>query len=200
MRGMKRAAIACLFAALACGGSSSPTGPATFNGTVRGQHMTPADAVSSPATVAFNGAGANVAAIVITDAASVCPKVSANATPKSAKALLILLGDVTVFFSLVTPTAPATFTVVNPSAPGLPPSAHIGAATFQANDASCVPVPSQSAVATSGTVNLTAVSAGAYTGTYNITFETGEVVTGDFHTTYCPGLATYVSLSTHTCG
>ena len=39
-----------------------------------------------------------------------------------------------------------------------------------------------------------------YGGTYTIGFETGEQVTGDFHTASCPGLATYLAATTHSCG
>jgi hypothetical protein len=68
------------------------------------------------------------------------------------------------------------------------------------NDANCTQVMSQSAVATSGTVKLTAVSGGSYTGTYSVAFETGEVVSGEFHAGTCPGLATYLATPAHSCG
>lgn len=184
-------------AALGCGGGSTSAG-ATFNGTVHGQAMKPAEAISSPASVSLGAISANVAAVVLTDAGGACAKVGANKEPGNAKALVIFLAD---FNNFVTspPSGTGTFSIYNPSSGGLPPS-QVAVATFAVNDASCNEVPAQSAVATSGSVKLTSGSGGAYSGTYTIGFDTGDQVSGEFHTAYCPGLATYLGNSTHSCG
>jgi hypothetical protein len=77
---------------------------------------------------------------------------------------------------------------------------HPAVVTFGQNDSACEQIAAQSAVATSGTVKITSASGGAYSGTYTVGFETGEVVSGEFHAASCPGLATYLSTPTHSCG
>jgi len=187
-----------LVAALGCGGGGPNVG-ATFNGVVRGQPMTPADAVSSPAHLLFSGVDAQVAAIVLTDVPNVCPKLSANTQPRSAKALLIALADFNAFPpSLTAPAGPGTFTVYDPTSGGIPP-AHLAVVSFAADDASCIPTV-QPAAGTSGSVRITSASGGSFTGTYTVGFETGEQVNGEFHTANCPGLATFLSGTTHPCG
>jgi hypothetical protein len=196
---MSRIAAVLLLGAAACGGGSS-TASATFSGVVRGQPMKPADAISSPARVSLGAVSADVAAIVLSDAAGVCGKVNANTEPKNGKALIILLADFDpAAFSVTAPAGPATFNVINPNLPGITPS-HLAVVTFGVNDSSCTEVPAQSAVATSGSVKVTSVANGAYSGTYTIGFETGEQVSGEFHTANCPGLANYLANTTHSCG
>jgi hypothetical protein len=191
MRVPRIAVAGMLAAALACGSSS---------GMVRGQPMKPVDAVSSPARVSLGAISADVAAIVLSDVSGVCGKLTANTEPRNGKALVILLADVDrSSYAVTAPTGPGTFDVYNPAgAFGLPP-AHLAVVRFGVND-SCAEVPEQSAVATSGSVNLTSVSATGYAGTYTIGFETGEQITGEFHTASCPGLATYLATPTHSCG
>ena len=53
----------------ACGGGG--TG-ATVTGTIRGDSMKPADAVSSPATVQISTGTAGVAAIVLSSSSGIC--------------------------------------------------------------------------------------------------------------------------------
>jgi hypothetical protein len=194
---MKRSAAVFLAAALGCGGGV--TVGATFNGVVHGQPMAPADAISSPARVTVSGVNAEVAAIVLTNVAGVCAKVTANTEPRNGKALAILLADFALPLSINAPGSPATFNVYNPATGGIPP-AHLAVVSFAVNDASCAMVPAQSAVGTSGAVRITSISGGSYSGTYTIGFDTGEQVTGDFHTASCPGLATYLAAATHSCG
>jgi hypothetical protein len=196
---MKRIAAVSLAAAFGCGGGGMNVG-ATFNGVVHGQSMTPADAISSPARVTVSGVNAEVAAIVLTNVTGVCAKVTANTEPRNGKALVILLADFTALpLSITAPSSPATFNVYNPAGGGIPP-AHLAVVNFAVNDATCTPVPAQSAVGTSGAVRINAISGGSYSGTYTIGFETGEQVTGDFHTASCSGLATYLAAATHSCG
>jgi len=194
---MRRIAGVLAAAALGCG-SGGGSGGNSFSGTVHGQGMKPADAISSTARVALASINANVLSIVLTDSAGTCAKVSANSDPKSAKALIILLADFNAFV-ITPPAGTGTFTIYDPRSAGLPP-AHVAVATFAVSDASCNEVPAQSAVATSGSVTLTSGSAGTYAGTFTIGFDSGDQVTGEFRTADCPGLATYLSNATHSCG
>jgi hypothetical protein len=194
---MRRIAGLLAIAALGCGSGSTSAGN-SFSGTVHGQGMKPADAISSNAQVALASISANVLSIVLTDSSGVCAKVSANSEPKSAKALIILLADFNAFV-ITPPSGTGTFSVYDPRSAGLPPT-HVAVATFAVNDASCNDVPAQSAIATSGSVRLTSGSGGSYTGTYSIGFDSGDQVTGEFHTSDCPGLGTYLGNATHSCG
>ena len=183
--------------AIACGaGTSKPS--ATFEGTVRGQTMKPADAISAPAHVSLAAIGADVIAIVISDSAGTCAKVSAGSEPAGARALVLFLGDVDGF-TVTAPASTGTFNVYDPSSGGLPP-ARVAVATFGVNDAQCNPVAGQSAVATSGSVKITSISGAAYGGTYAIGFDTGETISGEFHTGSCPRLADFFGTVTHSCG
>jgi len=193
------AAIAGLACALGCGSGSGSAG-GTFNGVVRGQPMKPADAISSPAHVSLGPISADVGAVVLTDVAGVCNRVTANSEPKNGKALILLLADFNpLTLTASAPAGPGTFDVVNPNAAGIPPQ-HAAVVSFGVNDGACEQIATQSAVATSGAVKITSISGGAYSGTYTVGFETGEVVSGDFHAVNCPGLAQYLSTPTHSCG
>jgi hypothetical protein len=194
---MRRIAGLLAAAALGCGSGSTSAGN-SFSGTVHGQGMKPADAVSSNAAVSLGSISANVLSIVLIDSAGTCAKVSANSEPKSAKALIILLADFNAFV-ITPPAGTGTFTVYDPRSAGLPP-AHVAVATFAVSDASCNEVPAQSAIATSGSVKLNSGSAGSYTGTFTIGFDSGDQVSGEFHTADCPGLGTYLGNATHSCG
>ena len=117
--------------------------------------MKPADAISAPARVSLGAVSADVGAIVLTDGTGVCTKVAANTEPKNGKALILLLADFNpAAFTANAPAGPATFDVIDPAAPGIPP-AHLAVVTFGVNDSSCAEVAAQSAVATSGSVKLT---------------------------------------------
>ncbi len=189
-----RACAAFLLAA-ACGGGSS----ATFAGAIHGQTLRPSDAVSSPATVAFASGTLPVAAIVLSDAGTLCTKLAANLEPQSARTLVLFLADVNASTGAIeAPTGTAThllFTVGS----GAPP-AHFAVASFGVNDASCKQIAAQSAAAVSGTVTLTGNANGAYTGTYDLFFDSGDHVQGAFHTAACQGLSTFLSANTHGCG
>jgi hypothetical protein len=191
--------ISFLVCALGCG-SGSGSGGGSFNGVVRGQPMKPADAISSPARVSLGPISADVGAVVLTDVPGVCGRVTANTEPKNGKALVLFVADFNrQTLTATAPAGPGTFDVVNPNSPGIPPL-HAAVVTFGVNDATCGQIADQSAVATSGAVKITSMSGGAYSGTYTVGFETGEAVSGEFQTTSCPGLATYLSTPTHSCG
>ena len=194
---IRSAAIAALVCAAGCGSGSAG---GSFNGAVLGQSMKPADAVSSRAHVSLGPIAADVGAIVLTDVPGLCSRVTANTERRNGKHLVLFLADFNPqTFTATAPAGPGTFDVVNPNVRGIVPL-HPAVVTFGQNDSACEQIAAQSAVATSGTVKITSASGGAYSGTYTVGFETGEVVSGEFHAASCPGLATYLSTPTHSCG
>jgi len=188
--------LAPLLLAAACGGTDAS---ATFTGTVHGQSMMPADSISEAATVAFSSGAAPAAVIMIGDAPGLCTTLSANLEPKSSGVLLIFLIDVnTGTGSLEVPSGTGTFSVFVVGS-GSPP-AHFAVASFGVNDASCVQIAAQSALAVSGSIKLTANSGSSYAGTYDLLFDSGDHVTGSFQTAACQGIATFFASGTHPCG
>lgn len=197
-----------LFAALAACGGGLSTG-ATLTGTVRGQALKPADAVSSPTTVQISIGTASVAAIVLSSAPALCKDVAARQEPHSSQYFVILLGDVNQgSFAVTAPTQPGDFTVFAGSTATLPP-AHVAVVEYQQTDAACATVTGTTADGVSGNVHLTSVSKGAYQGTFDVTLQHKEGgaavgdadhVTGSFNTALCDGLGALVSTTrTTTC-
>jgi hypothetical protein len=136
---------------------------------------------------------------VLSDAGSLCTKVSSNRDPKNARVLAIYLSDVNAATGTIgPPSGNATYTVFTVGS-GDPP-AHFAVAFFNVTDALCRKNSDKAATAVSGTVTLTGNSNGAYTGTYDLTFDSGDRVTGAFDTGICRGLATYLAANTHLCG
>ena len=196
MNAVHHAAAAAVLLAAGCGNQAAS---ATFDGAVHGLSLQPRDAISAPATVAFTTGSAPVAAIVISDAAGLCTKVSGNFEPKSSLALLIFLADVNPSTGAIeaasgTGTFPV-FVVGSGPAPR-----HFAVASFGANDAVCRQIAADSADALSGSVTLTGNGGGAYAGAYDLTFDSGDRVTGKFQTATCQGLTTYLGRLTHDCG
>jgi hypothetical protein len=185
----KSIAMPCALALLACG---SGAGSATFNGTVRGQSMAPADAVSAPLGVGW---------LIISSVGGVCAKMDAKQEPKNWGILSVQLMD-------SQPTAPyaaapastGTFTIVPGNFGGqLPP--HAAIAGFNVTDALCHNIAGGSAV--SGTVTLTSNNSGAYSGSFDLTFDSGDHVTGAFNASHCAGIETLLTAAgnnTLSCG
>ncbi len=181
--------------AVACGSNAS----ATFVGTVHGQSMTPTDAISSQATVAFTSGTAPVAALFFSDAGALCTKLAANQEPRSSRALLVFLADVDSTTGMFeAPSGTGTFPVFTVGSGG--PPAHFAVVSFGVNDAACHRVDAESADAVAGSVTLTRNSAGTYAGSYDLTFDSGDHVTGTFDTAACRAVATYLASDSHTCG
>ncbi len=175
-------------ALVACGNDGAT---ASFVGTVRGESMSPADAISDPATVMFTSGSTAVGAIVLSDAGGLCTRASANRDSKGARVLALYLSDVDAQTGTIGPPKGAAaypvFTVVS-------------VASFAVNDLLCKKIPDKSAAAVSGSVTLTGNADGAYAGTYDLTFDSGDHVTGSFKTATCRGLAAYLAANTHLCG
>ncbi len=180
----------------ACHGTGAS---ATFNGTVRGQSMTPSASISAPATVSFASGMAPVAAILLSDASALCTLFGLNEQAKSSRSLLLFLADVNASTGAIeVPPGTASFSVFAVGS-GAPP-AHFAVASFGVDDASCQRIPSQSATAVSGTILLTGNSGGAYQGTYDLTFDSGDHVTGSFDTAVCHAVTTFLASDLHSCG
>ena len=193
---MRRCVVAAALAAAACGGDGAT---ATFNGTVRGEGMVPADSISDPAAVSFSSGVVPVAAIVISDAGSLCTRLGANREPGSARTLTLFLTDVDAATgALKVPVGTGEFPIFVVGS-GTPPP-HFAVASFAVNDASCRPVAAKSAAAVAGSVTLTGNANGVYRGTYDLLFEGGDRVTGAFQPAPCRGLSDYLATNAHGCG
>jgi len=179
----------CALALFACG---SGVGSASFNGTVRGQSMHPADAVSGPSVVGW---------LILSSVGGVCAKMAAKQEPKSWVTLSVQLMDSrpTAPF-VIAPATTGTFTIVPGNFAGsLPP--HAATAVFNVTDALCANISGGNAV--SGTVTLTSNDGGAYSGLFDLTFDSGDHVTGSFDATHCAGIDTFLAAAgnnTLSCG
>lgn len=193
---MQRWFAVAMLAAAACGGDGAS---ATFNGTVRGEAMTPADAVSTQAAASFASGVTPVAAIAISDAGALCARLGANREPRSARSLLIFLTEVNpATGSFQAPAGTGEFPVFVIGSGNPPP--RFAVASFAVSDASCKRIAARSAAAVGGSVTLTGNADGVYTGTYDLLFEGGDRVTGSFHPAPCRGLAGYLASDSHGCG
>jgi hypothetical protein len=179
----------CALALFACG---SGVGSATFNGTVRGQSMHPADAVSAPSGVGW---------LIISSVGGICAKMAARQEPRSWATLSVQLMDSQPIAPYaVPPASTGTFTIVPGNFAGqLPP--HSATAGFNVTDVFCHNVAGGSAV--SGTVTLTSNNGGAYSGSFDLTFDSGDHVTGAFNADHCAGIETFLAAAgnnTLSCG
>ena len=184
-------------AVAACG--NPPPATATFVGTVPGEAMPTADSISNPATVTFTSGVTPVGAIVVSDAGSLCTRVSANRDPRDARVLSVYLSDVNGQTGTIGPPAGTGTWPVFIVGSGSPP-AHFASAAFAVNDSVCKRVAGKSASAVSGEVVLSRNVDGVYAGTYDLVFDSGDHVTGSFDSAPCRGLAAYLAANTHLCG
>src|SRR2546430_16713094 len=175
----KSIAMPCALALFAC---DPGAGSATFNGTVRGQSMYPADAVSAPSGVGW---------LIISNVGSICAKMEPRREPRSWTTVAVQLMDSqsTAPYA-VPPTSAGTFTIVPANHTGQLPS-HAATAVFNVTDSICQNVVGGSAV--SGTVTLTSNSGSAYSGSFELTFDSGDQVTGSFSAAHCAAIGTFLT-------
>jgi hypothetical protein len=179
-------------ALLSCGGGSSgPTpGSATFQGTVRGNPVTMADATSAeiqPSSSARNGV------VVVSSASAICASLGTGKEPKSSQHLIVAVAEFNGT-TVTAPTGPGVFPIV------FGPTSTRGAiATFVSTDATCQdPAAPNGAAATGGTITLTAVGA-TYSGSFDLTLDTTDHITGTFTAPGCNGLAAVLQSGNTTC-
>ena len=161
---------------LSCGGG----GPSNVvNGTVAGQSMTAADAISN----VLQADSQSAAGILITSVAHACPLIGAQQLVKDGKELDLVLGTETAS-GLRAPTS-GVYTVYSSGA--APTTRNVAFVRFTSTDASCVATTSLEAE--SGTITLSDVYSTAYSGTFDVTFPNGAGhLTGSFATSTCPPL------------
>jgi hypothetical protein len=197
------AALAALGAA--CGGGSSG-GSATFTGNVRGQPLTPKDAISTNATIQTQSGPANVVAVVITNQTGLCANVTANKEAKNSQYFVVTLGVLDSSFAINAPTATGTFSVY--SGVGRPSSANLAIVVASTTDATCKDDTVHSATGITGSVVLSAINGKNYTGTFDLNVSatdangqptgTADHVTGSFSSVDCPGLSALVAQTRNT--
>src|ERR1700687_83707 len=100
----------------ACGGGNAvsypPTGSATASGNLRGDSLTPTDAISGTMTGTTHGTTSSVGAVLITNETGICGEVLAGKATKNRFALIIALAETSSSGGAIAPKGPGTFTVV----------------------------------------------------------------------------------------
>ena len=171
-------------AAIVCGacGGGGGSGPVTVNGNIGGQPMGAQDAVSNVLSV---GGSDSEGAILFTNAAGTCAKLTAGQQPKNAKAILIEIGNQTAT-GVTAPTATGTYTVYTHS--GVTShTGNVAVAEYVATDANCNAT--NQIEANGGTVTLNRVDSSGYSGTYTMTLADGSSISGSFTANKCAALS-----------
>lgn len=163
----------------ACGGSS---GPVSVSGNIAGQSMGAQDAVSN--VIPINPPPNSEGAILLTNAANTCAKLTADQQPKNAKAILIEIGLQTPN-GVSAPTAAGTFTVYTKATVGNY-NGNVALVTYLATDANCNPLTPIDA--NGGTVVVSRVDNNGYAGTFDITFTDASHIQGSFTANRCNAL------------
>jgi hypothetical protein len=172
--------------AVACGGGGGSS--VVFNGTIRGQTITPKEAVSANATVATPQGAADVAGIVLSNQTNTCSNAGANKEPKNSQYFVILLGVLNLQTAKITaPSKPDTFTVWDPVHGGsIPSSANVALVYSEVTDAQCHIQATTEAIGVTGQVRIKAIDNSAYSGEFDVT-----LTDGDGTGTSVPGRPTY---------
>jgi hypothetical protein len=166
------------------GSPDSPSSLGSVTGTIHGQPLVIADAVSAVVMVPDTGTGGTdqIAQIVMGNAAGpsgLCADFAANSQPSDFHgmyiALIVLSGS-----TPGPPTSPGTFTIST-----APDIASLGSFV---TDASCKDVSASDAAATGGAVTLTAISGNTFSGHFDVMLNSGDRITGDFSPHACPDL------------
>jgi hypothetical protein len=172
---------------LGCSGGSNTT----FNGTVRGHQLTPADAVSGTGSLNVPPAvSINAAVVVISNTGGLCANASVGKQASNSQFFVITLFD-RIGTQTAIPTAPGTYSVTS--------TTKSASASYLETDATCRSIAGFSALATSGTVTLTSVTSNGLVGTFDLTLNSGDRVTGSFNAPNCGGLISFLNLTTATC-
>jgi hypothetical protein len=182
------AALGCATVVMACGGGGGPTqGTATFTGSIAGQAVAAADAMSAVVQgTTTRGQTFRNAVVVITSAQAICSKFTGKKEPHGTQYLLISLGDFSSGSGVAdAPKGPGTFPI------GVVQGQTTAAlGTFFATDSSCNQIDQTISDATSGSITLTSVG-GTYAGSFNLTMQSKnstDVVSGTFSAPACAGL------------
>ena len=147
-----------------------------MHGTVRGQAMAVADAVSGP----IQSSGMGYAEVLLSTSPNLCADAATNTLRANQTTVDILLANNTGT-ALLVPSMTGTYGV------GAMP---LRAVVFvQTLDSQCQVASSSMASATNGTVELTAVSGDVFAGTFDVMLDSQDHITGSFEPEACPSLA-----------
>lgn len=159
-----------------CGCSASEGGTAV-HGTVRGNAIHIADAVSGPVHPSTDAMG--YAEILLSTASDVCSDAAANTFRPDQTTVDILLANSTPTAELV-PSMTGTYMVG-----GGPLRAVVIVRSY---DAQCQVAATSMSSAVSGAVNLTAITGNTFDGTFDVVLDTQDHITGSFAPTECLSL------------
>jgi len=164
----------------ACGGNDA----GSVSGTVHGAGVSVADSVSAAVMLANNQ---HAAAILLTSTGNTCTDLTSRVEHPSEKAIIISVSDV-MGLTLTTPTVPGTYAIYQGGQ--APPKA----ATLQVlvDDLNCNRVDNLGAKATSGTVNLTAISGNHFAGNFDVVLDSTDHIKGSFDPMECPAIQTAI--------
>lgn len=173
--------------AVGCGGGGGSS--VSFSGTIRGQNISPKEALSANATVTVGTTTANVGGIVFSSQPNTCANAGANKEPKNSQYFVILLGVLNLQNAQITaPTKPDTFTVYDPvHGPAIPP-VNLALVFSEVTDNQCGLQASAEAIGVGGQVRIKSMDNNAYSGDFNIT-----LVDGDGNTNSIPGTGPYTA-------
>jgi hypothetical protein len=175
------AAVLLLSLAACGGGGAAPAAANQVNGTVAGQAIAAKDAIARPLTVKGDAFSGTSLSIDVTDWADACGKERRDAGTALGRALWMNLVATDASGTASAASAPGTYRVV---ATGTPPRGALLADVFyEGNDAACFPTTEFRA--SSGAVQITAVSASRVVGTFDVVLENGDHVTGTFDAASC---------------
>ena len=153
-------------------------GTGSVTGTIRGQQVVIADAISA-FTVSHGSRPGSYAGILMSTVPQMCSDVKQHINRAASTTIVMGLFDATAT-RIQAPTGPGTYAVTNAMSG---PVVSYGALV---RDATCGV--QSGTPATSGTVTLTSVVGDVYAGTFDVTLESGDHVTGTFSPGACPAL------------
>jgi hypothetical protein len=188
MRNFLRLAFAALFVLLAaCGGS-----PGSVSGTVHGAAVPVTDAISAAVSINTTAGTVHEAVIVLANHAQLCSDAMTNTAHPNEKGVIIGLSDVNGA-TATAPTAPGMYAIYQGT--GVPPP-KVSSLAVSVSDATCTTIMASGAKASTGSINLTAVSGNKFSGTFDVALDSGDHITGSFDPEECPALQTLLNQTT----
>lgn len=167
-----------LFILIGCGGGGGGDDPGGVTGTVHGMSFPIDDAISATITTTTQQGTSHFGLITMANTADLCGDASTDTSHPNQKGVIINLVPV--------PTAAGTYTIYVSGGQPVPPT--FALLNVSVSDATCHSLDVNGATATSGTVDVTAVSGDAFSGTFDVALDSGDHITGKFNPAACPAL------------
>jgi hypothetical protein len=179
---------------LCAAAAACTSGPNSIHGTVGGQTIDIADAVSAVVTMTQDIPPTTWGVVVMGSSHTLCTDFGALVTHPNEQFIIISLADVSGM-SYSPPTEPGTFMVRYDTT--VPPQL----AYFQVlvHDAMCNDILMPTALGAGGTVVLTGVDGDRLAGHYDVTLGSGDHVTGSFDPEPCPALGANWNMAPTSC-